>query len=605
MEELAIQALKFNDSEASLLLLSRFPVTKTEGGDWILTSLVTERNMRDLLNLTPLLQVYPKSDIVNALKSVHLAFFDTKLPSWAVVKSAYFRQAIAQFNKWQAMQQATVDWLLRKVAEGSNHEEAVGLVRCCRGRQLIEGVKKMAAQEAARKDAVKEQMRTVIHVVLEAVKGAITEQDYIEQALVFEQYYLEREDFDPKTSHYEVIPWLTLKLLVTYFSKFKQHTLLKPYFSFLLIPFLKIQSEHDLISLVRLTSSHISSHESSYTLISILSSISSLSQSDDMFAISSSTVKRLTAIDDCRMTGVVRWMMRKIVNQWRIDVEVDGAVDDGWQWMWRCKNTIDRVDDVDVINDNDDDDDHDDGLDGFDCLEGNEEETDYKHLYQCLLAFQSDDPNRIITSLKSLPAAIINNISYLPSIAGDLIKSLLLLNHPIDGFSTKKSRALLFLLLCAPSSFKDLFMARFFKGDCSLGERISLLHTMNTAVWRIMTNANDRNIVRSVIESSSAIDFDGGPDSTSTSCLKQRPLIQIVGEDQSEQDRVKEIKDKKVEQQSRRWGYARKAREAQLAEDSSKLKAFMIVETTFEDKVVAHLTPLYLVVFTDLMEYAK
>ena len=622
LEELANQALKYKDQEAADAILALFPLAKGEKSEWILTLDTSEQNMKDLLFLIPHLQLHPKSQIASALAIIHLQCFDVKLPAWSTSRIEYMRYLSMQFSKWQTMQQSAVDRLLSGVSE-VDHHIAVDMIRCCRGRHLLTGLRKLGLDLSTRSGIEKKQMHGVMVLILEAVKGSVSEHEYIEQGLLFEQYYLEDDSFDLDSEPIDDIPWLTEKHLATYLSKLKHHTLLKPYITFALRPLLGKLDDDNLKSLGSIVSGRLSADDIKFAsesaiglLCSLLVDLITASRSDSMFTQATAAVRQLSAIGHQSTVGVVRWLMARLAKRYKIDFVIEDALADGWQWKFRkpelesgpSKENIGNSDEVAQFkrmseDQNQESSQSEDEEIGFDCLEGTEEETSYKHLYQCLLAFQSDDPTRVLTSLTSLPAAIINNISYLPSIAGDLISSLLLLNQPTDGFSSKKSRALLFLLLCAPSAFKELFINRFYKGDCSLGERIAMLQTMNSAIWRIMTNANERSLVSSVVDACDNLDFDG--DIGSTQSGRQRPMIQIVGEDESALDNARQIRDSRVEHNSRRWGYARIAHEARLAQEDSKIRAFQIVEEKFEDKVVKQLTPLYLLVFTDLMQYAK
>ena len=217
-------------------------------------------------------------------------------------------------------------------------------------------------------------------------------------------------------------------------------------------------------------------------------------------------------------------------------------------------------------------------------------DNDYKHLYQCLLAFRSQDTDRIMTSLTSLPSIVLSNLDYTNSIASDLISSLLLLNHPSDDFPALKSTCLSILLLCCPDSFNTCFETRFFKQVSSLGERIQLLMTLSQTIWSIMGHKQKVSQWQTIL------------DKVEGKTVKEVRKVRLID---SESKRVQEVQDKqkdKIESQSRRWGYAKLAvRDNNLVID----RLFSVKSRSFEERVIEHLKPVYQLIFFDLIDYSK
>ena len=232
----------------------------------------------------------------------------------------------------------------------------------------------------------------------------------------------------------------------------------------------------------------------------------------------------------------------------------------------------------------------------FDFMRQDEEKHHFKYLYQCVLSLRSDDLERVKSTLKDLPYIVIKNVAHLGSIGSDLIDALLMMPHRqhIEDYEEKKDFCLVVLLFCSPDSFCKSFLKRFFKGDCSLGERVNLLSTLNKALWEILGKKNKLPFYKQLLE-----ELDQQENEQSRQGILG---IQIVDDDEARKSRVEESRSQKIESQSRRWGYAKLGSKASLEAASQKFK---ILEATFVDRVLERCKPLYLMIFLSLLDYAK
>ena len=111
--------------------------------------------------------------------------------------------------------------------------------------------------------------------------------------------------------------------------------------------------------------------------------------------------------------------------------------------------------------------------------------------------------------------------------------------------------------------------------------------------------------MQTVLERASSLVEDPWHLGDSGTSEQTRSAVVIVSDDALAEEKVTSEKNEKIEKQSRRWGYAKKNKEILLDAGSSKMQAFKIFETKFEDQIIEHLKPVYLVIFTDLMQHAK
>ena len=223
----------------------------------------------------------------------------------------------------------------------------------------------------------------------------------------------------------------------------------------------------------------------------------------------------------------------------------------------------------------------------------------FKHLYQCLLSLQSDDVDRIRTTLEDLPYVILNNVLHLDGVGEDLITALLLMpyRHLVEGIEVKKAQCLIILLLCAPQAFCSAFMHRFFKGDCSLGERIKMLQTLNEALWELMGKKIKEPFYQKILE-----EIDNQENGDLVGGNGPGKMMLIVNEDEARRTEIENVKKEKIESQSRRWGYAKLG---STSYSNSVAQKFKIFETTFSDRVITRLKPVYILVFLDLVGYVQ
>ena len=623
IDQIAEDAFKYQSRDSIDFIIKRFPLEKAGDGVWAVSEPLTDSNINDLLHLTGYLQLYPNSSLQAPLFQVCLYLFSPVKAEkrYQASKSVFLTSVTYIFNKWPSKQPQIVRHLLESLTAT---ELSVKLLRICKGPTLLECV-----HDSLLKAVEEEKGGLLIRVLIEAIEGSLNENEYIELALIYETQIFERNhNFESASNSEKLIEWIKPKHFSLVISKLRANTKLLPRLVYLLresikSPFFKPSLPGVLDSLfTKLSDPSLPEYLPLYAVAFLVGLadliLGTIPPTDwQLHAGLSKSLKTITMHSRTKEVG--SWLWMRVCKMLGLDVAVETLLKDDWLWTMSLPKDKEAALDLmgkpiiktDTANasideEKDQDSDENDFI-SFDVLDkASEGETSYKHLYQCLLAFRSSDTNRIVTSLKSLPVALINNLPYLPSIAPDLITALLLLSHPIDDFSTLKAKALLSLLLCSPDSFKTCFLDRFFKGDCSLGERIALLNTLNSALWDIGARTNTRKFVESVLEKADQLVADpwNVGDSLPTEG-KHRPMILLVSDDSVADDKLKHEKEAKIENQSRRWGYAKKNRDRLLEVEDTRLHSFRVFESKFEDKLIEHLKPLYLVIFTDLMEYAK
>jgi hypothetical protein len=227
----------------------------------------------------------------------------------------------------------------------------------------------------------------------------------------------------------------------------------------------------------------------------------------------------------------------------------------------------------------------------FDYLRQQREEHSIKYLYQCLLAFRSSEPERVKTALQDLPYIVLKHLHQTEAVEEALIESLFLLhdNGSIPQFDSLKLRCLVVLVLVVPQKFANKFAARFFLADVSLGERMHLLTVLDSCLWEILGKANRQSLIAEVLDS-----IEGeARDRESWGNMR----VVVLDEAQSRGQEISRQRKDKLECQSRRWGYAKRA--------TKPLGVFSILQTGFVDRVVETLKPIYYVFFLHTLQFAS
>lgn len=264
------------------------------------------------------------------------------------------------------------------------------------------------------------------------------------------------------------------------------------------------------------------------------------------------------------------------------------------------------------------DEDEDDFIPLFDFVESGNTSNRLNHLYECLLCLRSQDPNKIQQALESLPSCILTQLGSVDSMAADLASALLQLEQ-----SKLKSRAVIILLLVAPSQFGRWIWQKIFHGDVGLGQKYEVLLLLEKALYESHRSEKSQGMVKelltklqdehsgespiNLIETSSLVSEKKRTliqeiDEAQSSSLSLRPeKPKIVGENEFRAHEIKSFKDDKIESQSRRWGYANKS----FLEKQKDRIASSLLEKTFEERILDQLKPLYFELFGEFFILCK
>lgn len=238
------------------------------------------------------------------------------------------------------------------------------------------------------------------------------------------------------------------------------------------------------------------------------------------------------------------------------------------------------------------------------------------HLYECLLCLRSQDPQKTRQALESLPSCLLTQLGAVESLAGELISALLPLEH-----SALKSQCVIILLLIAPQQIGKWVWQRIFFGDIGLGQKYEALLLVERALYESHRTEKAQGLVQAVLKKLGDEHSEESPltliEAPSHVLKTKKLLIQeldedyphslpvtrpkIIGEDDLRADQIAQVKEEKIESQSKRWGYANKSF---MSKQKDRI-ASTLLQKSFEERILEQVKPLYAEIFGEFFHLCK
>ena len=215
-------------------------------------------------------------------------------------------------------------------------------------------------------------------------------------------------------------------------------------------------------------------------------------------------------------------------------------------------------------------------------------DEDYFYLYQCYLALQSENKERIEKALDNIPKILVQgrfeiNPDHIPNMLNTLFR--LRNSYKIEKFTSRRNKCMTFLVLSFPKEFSTSFTKRFFSSECSTGEKITLLGILDATLLEIFNNATNRSQVRNIVKKLQRIDNNDKD--------KEESWLTVVDSSIKTKELNQSHIDKRIEKNTRRWGYA------------LHKPVPIISKTNLIDELIEIMKPVYYMIFLYFLDYAK